>query len=65
MDDFHKTLYVVQHTYVPEKNWAAVCKVSGDLHAKAQAVAGATLPKRLEGKGDGVQDRVHAARRRR
>ena len=50
MDAFHKTLYVVQHTYVPEKNWAAVCKVSGDLHAKAQAVAGATLPKKLEAK---------------
>lgn len=50
MDAFHKTLYVVQHTYVPEKNWAAVCKVSGDLHSKAQAVAGATLPKKLEAK---------------
>ncbi len=50
MDAFHKTLYVVQHTYVPEKNWAAVCKVSGELHVKAQAVAGATLPKRLEAK---------------
>jgi hypothetical protein len=50
MDAFHKTLYVVQHTYVPEKNWAAVCKVSGELHTKAQAVAGAALPKRLEAK---------------
>ncbi len=50
MDAFHKTLYVVQHTYVPEKNWAAVCKVSAELHTKAQAVAGATLPKKLEAK---------------
>ena len=50
MDAFHKTLYVVQHTYVPEKNWAAVCKVSGELQTKASAVAGASLPKRLEAK---------------
>ncbi len=50
MDAFHKTLYVVQHTYVPEKNWTAVCKVSADLHTKATAVAAATLPKKLEGK---------------
>jgi hypothetical protein len=50
MNEFHKTLYVVQHTYVPEKNWAAVCKVSGDLHAKAKAVAAATLPSKLAGK---------------
>lgn len=50
MNEFHKTLYVVQHTYVPASNWAAVCKVSGELHAKAQAVAGATVPKRLEAK---------------
>lgn len=50
MNQFHKSLYLVQHTYVPEKNWGAVCKASGELHARAQAVAGSTLPKRLEPK---------------
>ena len=50
MDVFHKTLYVVQHTYVPGKNWTAVCQASGDLQAKAQAIAKSALPKRLEGK---------------
>ena len=52
MDEFHKTLYVVQHTYVPEKKWADVCKVSGDLQTKAEALAKATLPKRVEAKAE-------------
>lgn len=52
MNEFHKTLYVVQHTYVPEKNWAAVCKVSGDLQTKADAIVRATLPKRVAAKAD-------------
>lgn len=52
MDDFHQVLYVVQHTYVPEKNWAGVCKVSGDLQVKADAIAKATLPKRAAAKAD-------------
>ena len=52
MNDFHKTLYVVQHTYVPEKKWADVCKASLDLQVKAEALAKATLPKRVEAKGE-------------
>ena len=52
MDEFHKTLYVVQHTYVPEKKWADVCKASGDLQTKAEALAKATLPKRVEAKAE-------------
>jgi hypothetical protein len=52
MNDFHLTLYVVQHTYVPEKKWGDVCKASGDLQTKAEALAKATLPKRVEAKGE-------------
>jgi hypothetical protein len=52
MNEFHKTLYVVQHTYVPEKKWAEVCKVSGDLQTKAEALSKATLPKRVEAKAE-------------
>jgi hypothetical protein len=52
MNEFHKTMYVVQHTFVPEKKWGEVCKVSGDLQTKAEAVAKATLPKRVEAKAD-------------
>ena len=52
MNEFHQTLYVVQHTYVPAKKWAEVCKVSGELQAKAEAVAKATLPKRAAARSD-------------
>ncbi len=52
MNEFHKTMYVVQHTYVPEKKWADVCKASPELVTKAEAVAKATLPKRVEAKAD-------------
>jgi hypothetical protein len=50
MNDFHKTMYVVQHTYVPEKKWAEVCTASADLLTRAEAVAKATLPARVEAK---------------
>jgi hypothetical protein len=50
MNEFHKTMYVVQHTYVPEKKWAEVCQSSGDLLTRAEAVAKATLPARVEAK---------------
>lgn len=46
MNAFHQVLYIVQHTHVPAKNWTGVCQASADLQAKAEAVAGATLPKR-------------------
>ena len=52
MSEFHQTLYVVQHTYVPDKRWAEVCKVSGELRTKAEAIAKATLPKRAAAKAD-------------
>jgi hypothetical protein len=52
MNEFHQTLYVVQHTFVPEKKWGEVCKVSGELQTKAEAVAKATLPKRVEAKSE-------------
>lgn len=52
MSAFHQTLYVVQHAYVPEERWGEVCKVSGDLQAKAEALATATLPKRAAATAD-------------
>jgi hypothetical protein len=50
MDAFHKVLYVVYHRYLPEKKWEDVRRAASDLKAKAEAVAGAQLPKRLEPK---------------
>lgn len=50
VDDFHKTLYVVYHKYLPEKEYPRIVESSGDMMTKAEAVAKATLPKRLESK---------------
>lgn len=60
MNEFHKTLYVVQHTYVPEKKWADVCKMSEDLHVKAEAIAKATLPKRVAAKSEAFKQAAAA-----
>lgn len=52
MDDFHKVLYVVFHTDLPAKDWAAVRAAVPDLKAKAEAVTKATLPTRLQAKSE-------------
>ena len=52
MEDFHKVLYVVNHKYLPEKQWDAICAASLDLVAKSEAIAKATLPARLQSKAD-------------
>lgn len=48
MDDFHKVLYVVFHKSLPDKKFAEIKAVSGDLKSKAEAVTKATLSKRME-----------------
>ncbi|HSA95559.1 MAG TPA: hypothetical protein VLJ16_05880 [Acidobacteriota bacterium] len=50
VDAFHKVLYVVYHSYLPEKKWDEVRKAAPELDAKAEAVTKATLSKRLEPK---------------
>ncbi len=52
MDDFHKVLYVVYHTDLPAKDWAAVRAAAPDLKAKAEAVTAAKLSTRLEPKAE-------------
>jgi len=52
MDDFHKTLYVVYHDYLPNKNYKKLGKVIDDLIKKAKAITTAKLPARLESKGE-------------
>ena len=52
MDEFHKSLYVVYHTDLPAKNWAAVRAAAPDLKTKAEAVAAAKLPTRLQPKAE-------------
>jgi hypothetical protein len=50
IDDFHKTLYVVYHKYLPDKDFARIKEASGDMLTKAEAITKAKLPKRLESK---------------
>jgi hypothetical protein len=52
MDEFHKVLYVVYHTDLPAKDWAAVRAAAPGLKAKAEAVAAAQLPARLQAKAE-------------
>jgi hypothetical protein len=52
MDEFHKVLYVVYHTDLPAKNWAAVRAAAPGLKVKAEAVSAATLPARLQPKAE-------------
>jgi hypothetical protein len=52
MEDFHKVLYVVYHTHLPAKDWAAIRAAATDLQAKAEAVTKATLPARLQAKAE-------------
>jgi len=55
MDDFHKSLYVVFHKSLPDKNFAEIKAVSGELKSKAETVTMATLSKRLEAKSAAFQ----------
>jgi hypothetical protein len=50
VDDFHKTLYIVYHKHLPGKEYDKIAEASGDLMVKADAIAKAALPKRLESK---------------
>ncbi len=52
IDQFHKTLYVIYHTYLPEKNFDKIKAIAPGLVEKAKAIAGASLPARLKAKTD-------------
>jgi hypothetical protein len=52
VDEFHKVLYVVYHKYLPAQDYARISAVSGDMVIKAEAVAKAALPKRLESRSE-------------
>ncbi|MBP1767521.1 MAG: hypothetical protein H6P98_1636 [Candidatus Aminicenantes bacterium] len=50
VDEFHKVLYVVYHKYLPAGDTAKIAETSEDMVIKAEAIAKASLPKRLESK---------------
>lgn len=55
VDAYHKVLYIVYHKYLPEKKYAEIGSVAADMVAKAEAVAKATLSKRLAAKTEAFQ----------
>ncbi|MBN2408431.1 MAG: hypothetical protein JXE07_01735 [Candidatus Aminicenantes bacterium] len=50
VDAFHKTLYVVYHKYLPDKDFARITEAGGEMLVQAEAITEASLPKRLEAK---------------
>lgn len=52
VDAYHQTLYVVFHKLLPGKKWAEIKTAAAELAVKADAVAGATLSKRLESRAE-------------
>jgi hypothetical protein len=52
MDAFHQALYIVYHKYAPDKQYDKIRGASGDLLAKAEAVAKAQLPKSREAQAE-------------
>jgi hypothetical protein len=55
VDAYHKVLYVVFHKYLPEKNYADICKIAPEMTVLAEAITRATLSKRLEPKMEAFQ----------
>jgi hypothetical protein len=50
VDEFHKVLYVIYHTYLPNKEFEKIRGTAGDLEVKAEAITTAKLSRRLENK---------------
>lgn len=55
MDAFHQVLYVVFHTYYPEKKYDGIRGAAADLVAKAEALTKAKLSTRLQAKTEAFQ----------
>lgn len=50
VDEFHKSLYVVYHYYLPGKQYSKILEASNDMLTKAHALTTAKLSKRHEPK---------------
>jgi type II secretory pathway component PulL len=50
MDQFHKVLYVIYHTHLPEKNFEKIKQLRNELVMNAEAITLTSLPKRLADK---------------
>lgn len=58
IDEYHKTLYVIYHKFLPDKKYSEISNVMDDLILKAEAITKADeekLKKRLKDKFSGYQ----------
>jgi hypothetical protein len=52
LDDFHKTLYVVYHSHLPQKNYSRIKELTDEFILKATKVKEAKLPSRYDDRTD-------------
>lgn len=52
VEDFHATLYVLYHSYLPEYSLDNIARAAGDLKAKMARLEEAKLPERHKSKSD-------------
>jgi uncharacterized phage infection (PIP) family protein YhgE len=50
IEQFHKVLYVIYHTHLPDKNYEKIKQLSNELVVNAKAITEASLPARLADK---------------
>jgi hypothetical protein len=50
VEQFHKVIYVIYHTHLPERNYDNIKQLSNELVVKAKAITEAALPARLANK---------------
>ncbi len=60
MDEFHRELYVIFHKHLPAKDFAAIKAASPLLVQKAEALAQAALPKRIETRQEAFRQAAQA-----
>ena len=52
LDDYHRILYIIYHTYYPAKDIKSVATLMDELLAKAKAIPEGKIPQRIESKKD-------------
>ncbi|MCL5031175.1 MAG: hypothetical protein M1480_19400 [Bacteroidetes bacterium] len=54
VDEFHQQLYVIYHTYLPNKDYKKILSVSGKLVEKAEAISKMKISQKLEAKAEKI-----------
>ncbi len=55
IDEFHKVLYVIYHTYLPNKEYDNIHSASSNLLTKAEAITKAKIPSKFESKSEKIK----------